>query len=78
MTKNTGGPAFPLPHDVALVAGLQIACGMSLRDYMATKAMNGLLAAGHHAPYGKSSMRIVAEGAYELADAMLAARELAA
>jgi hypothetical protein len=34
--KNDGGPAFPIPSDEHL--------GMTLRDYFAAKAMQGLMA----------------------------------
>lgn len=39
MTTNTGGPAFPVSES-ALIRNLQ---GMTLRDYFAAKAMQGLL-----------------------------------
>ena len=53
---------------------------MSLRDYFAAKAMQGLVSA--HTQEGiwtgcgdETSNRIMSETAYEIADAMLAARE---
>jgi hypothetical protein len=53
---------------------------MSLRDYFAAKAMQGLVSA--HNQEGiwtgcgdETSNRIMSETAYEIADAMLAARE---
>ena len=70
---NTGGNAFPtgtweydgqnnvLPYQEK---------GMSLRDYFAAKAMQGLLAEGPC-----KSMESVAKDAYRQADAMLAERE---
>lgn len=61
--KN-GGPAFPADqHAVA---------GMTLRDYFAAKAMQGFCT---RPPEDFADMRMVAEQAYELADAMLAERE---
>jgi hypothetical protein len=64
---NDSGPAFPrnghpdkndLPID-----------GMSLRDYFAAKAMQGLLTNFGYEENG------YAQSAYKIADAMLAARE---
>ena len=45
--------------------------GMSLRDYFAAKAMQGLLASEVYAPREE-----FAESAYNMADAMMKAREL--
>ena len=44
--------------------------GMDLRDYFAAKALQGLLASDTHAP-----VDTFAEKAYEMADAMMKARE---
>ena len=55
--------AFPNPHRTD-------ANGMELRDYFAAKAMQGLLASDVHAP-----MYSFATRAYELADAMMEARD---
>jgi hypothetical protein len=64
MTKDTGGPAFPtLGH----------ASGMSLRDYFAAKAMQGVLASGNLPKFTPDLD--VAECSYRLADAMLEARK---
>lgn len=80
--QNDGGPAFP--HSTRLVAPdtyERLTHGwMSLRDYFAAKAMQGLLAnnmmgdASLHecAPDWLSDISV---GAYEFADAMLRARE---
>jgi hypothetical protein len=43
--------------------------GMDLRDYLAAKAMQGLLASSVHAPLDEFVKR-----AYEVADAMMEAR----
>ena len=72
---ETGGPAFPesyvgtdMPHE-------GIGNGMTMRDYFAAKAMNGLLANPVDSlTYEDDS---VAESAYKMADAMLAARSKA-
>ena len=71
MTKNTGGPAFPLstvdPYDRSVTT-----CdGMTLRDYFAAKAMQAMLQLGADS----SEFHMDADAAYEMADAMLKARE---
>lgn len=60
---NTGGPAFPVPdlHNN----------GMTLRDYFAAKAMQGLLSTGDE----EVTTIGMAQASYALADAMLKARE---
>ena len=60
MSKETGGPAFPIPHYTH---------GMTLRDYFAAKAMQGWIVSNVEA-----SNKQFAEAAYEMADAMLAER----
>lgn len=78
MTKDDGGPAFPLPewsypHGVS---GIKIQEGMSLRDWFAGMAMQGMLA--HSTRYkprpGTSANwhEAISEEAYQLADAMIA------
>ena len=80
---ETGGPAFPMADPFVAkqpktsAEAQKLAEGMSLRDYFGAKAMHGLLSGhiahhGHecHWPYGP-----LASEAYELADAMLKARE---
>ena len=64
-------PAFPRDH---AADGHN---GMDLLDYMATKAMQGMLA-GHFACYGHNNYwkrDAIAEEAYEMAEAMMAERE---
>ena len=58
---NTGGPAFPSRREHTIKEG------MTLRDYFAAKAMQGLMDAAMPMPE-------IAEEAYEMADAMLSAR----
>jgi hypothetical protein len=65
---NTGGPAFPTGTGVTPYNP-----GMTLRDYFAAKAMQGMMADGQ-------VLKLVEDGdlagaAYALADAMLKARE---
>lgn len=66
--RDTGGPAFP--DGSTNPWGVPEKAGMTLRDYFAAKAMLGLL----------TSTRIskpdwIANDSYEMADAMLKARE---
>jgi hypothetical protein len=71
MDKN-GGPAFPI---VASSSEYICASGMTLRDYFAAKAMQGFLAnIGTVAAYSPSDDDI-AKYSYDVADAMLEARE---
>ena len=72
---NTGGPAFPL-HADTLPDRDPDWCGMTLRDYFAAKAMQGLFASGAEHDHDDAEIfDVVAEAAYKQADAMLKARE---
>lgn len=71
MTMDTSGPAFPCDL-VAYDPEVQIEYeGMSLRDYFAAKAMQADLAGYEGAMWDR-----VAKQAYEMADAMLKARQV--
>jgi hypothetical protein len=61
---NKGGPAFPFG------TGYQ---GMTLRDYFAAKALEGMCAGQQSKMF--SDQDHLAKGAYLLADAMLKARD---
>lgn len=63
MTTNTGGPAFPTATLAQKTEG-----GMTLRDYFAAKAMQGLTQKYSHEGD-------ISRNAYKIADAMLKARE---
>jgi hypothetical protein len=67
---NTGGPAFPTKAYDLERQTLVREEGMTLRDYFAAKAMQGMM---HDVsqPVGE----VIAGWAYEVADAMLKARE---
>lgn len=75
-TKTDGGPAFPFGQ-ISEVTGQPVNGfydpGMTLRDYFAAKAMQGYFAT----PYTVHQVDAdaVARYCYEMADAMLAARE---
>ena len=66
---NNGGPAFPVQD-----ASKWQAHGMSLRDYFAAKAMQGMLADLPKTMYGEMWTHNVAIAAYAVADAMLEAQ----
>ena len=67
-TIETGGPAFPVK------AAPDNYFGMTLRDYFAAKAMQGLLAQSCGTAFG-SDLIHGAQYAYRMADAMLEARD---
>ena len=71
--KETGGPAFPLPNVPQSWASGK---GMTLRDYFAAKAMQGMLAAC--SGWSESQQERLAKCSYAMADEMLKekAREL--
>lgn len=75
MSKETGGPAFPGQYDHGHT--VESWTGMTLRDYFAANAMQGMLANPNqdYAPLTLKAQEAVVEGAYEMADAMLKARE---
>ena len=59
-SKDNGGPAFPTEYGAV--------SGMTLRDYFAAKAMQGMIVAvGYH----RGEVDFIAESAYDCADAML-------
>ena len=68
---NDGGQAFPF-RDADGEGGFMTFPGMTLRDYFAAAAMQGLLA--YPIP-SNPTPDVIAEWAYEQADAMLAARQ---
>ena len=71
MSKDNGGPAFPVPLNQGQSwQGMAPCDGMTLRDYFAAKAIQGLLASETTATHDG-----FAEAAYKVADAMLRARE---
>ena len=78
MTKETGGPAFPVFPDTG--SGHAAAFkGMNLRDYFAVKAMQIMWDAYDKGYCGLNdnddpNIEIIAKGAYQIADAMLEAR----
>ena len=70
-TKNTGGAAFPDPAAERKYADCEgYEHGMTLRDYFAAKAMQGMLSDQQR----DGSFLEYAEDAYRFSDAMLKAR----
>lgn len=69
MNDQSAFPAIEVRHENGTVFVHHT--GMTLRDYFAAKAMEGMLAD----PNSGGSSTVIARCAYEIADAMLAARE---
>jgi len=87
MSKETGGPAFPTQINNSGITPIKgfngeeikpqtfsAYPGMNLRDYFAAKAMHGTMAAMDSGERNYTPPETIAESAYRLADAMLAAR----
>jgi hypothetical protein len=67
-----GGPAFPRPASVSpRVADIKQQDGMTLRDWFAGQAMQGFIAC----PDTQGEPEGIATWCYQMADAMLKARE---
>lgn len=71
---HDGGPAFPVSTSDPRIGhqdgyGTWQFPGLSVRDYFAAKAMQSIVGRGFN------TWDLVAERAYEMADAMLAARD---
>ena len=84
MNIDNGGPAFPTGEEHGFNSGMP---GMTLRDYFAAKAMQGMLAVPDDQRYGDRADKTLSieqwqqwcvtgavEHAYRVADAMLRAR----
>jgi hypothetical protein len=69
---NTGGPAFPTTKPLDSWGDPNR--GMTLRDYFAAKAMHGMCCDPERWPQEKD-MPYITKIAYQMADAMLKARE---
>lgn len=71
---NDGGTAFPYKREFrsnGAVIDYEMETGMTLRDYFAAAALQGLLASNE-----KGNSNFFSETSYRLADAMLRAREV--
>lgn len=74
MNEEKGGPAFPWVQPATGDNGAVICYGMTLRDYFAAKAMQGIISERGWAS-DQSYFNEQAQGAYRFADAMLKARK---
>ena len=74
MSKDQSEPALPMPGSE--YGGTGTMFGMTLRDYFAAKALQGMITtSGHPALLGLEGCEIdTAQAAYKMADAMIAAR----
>ena len=70
----TGGPAFPCHAEIIPSRDGEYA-GMTLRDYFAAKAMHGMAGSRRYCEVGWDQADMASQ-AYEIADAMLKAREV--
>lgn len=75
-TKNTGGPAFPGNQYSDCLTPSGYSEGLSLRDYFAAKAMQGIFGSGLAQPERQQHFDNIAVDAYLMADAMLKEREI--
>ena len=91
MSKNTGGPAFPVADGAAHRIAMQTAgddeakyiaesakalSGMTLRDYFAAKAMQAMISNPSIIDNDSDgAINYASSAAYKFADAMLKARE---
>lgn len=77
---NDGGPAYPSMRDMRHDPAFDHEPGMSLRDRIAIQAMHALITGRTWSHIGDDNptqlMEAWATGAYQLADIMLAAREV--
>jgi hypothetical protein len=73
LLMSVGGPAFPHSYEVMPDRELHTYFGMTLRDYFAAKAMQGIVVAD--CDPSPEKVGSIAEQAYILADAMLKARQ---
>lgn len=83
MSKDNGGSAYPVPgfeylNDADQTSPERVVHiphhGMTLRDYFAAAAAQGIMASGNACPETAQHFANIAEDAYILADAMLAER----
>ena len=72
MSKDNGGPAFPRKLEQCTF-GYELTGGMTLRDYFAGEALQGLVASCTNGQ--ELTPGLGAKWCYEMADAMLEARK---
>jgi hypothetical protein len=75
---NTGGPAFPQSDRVVTALSISNSQGMTMRDYFAAKALQGLLAnpklSNEILKHGGAASGWIEDSAWAFGDAMLKAR----
>ena len=71
-TKDDGGPAYPVPYQLQHNREGGMLAGLSLRDYFAAAAFQGIAASDAENNFNIDQL---AKLAYESADAMLEARK---
>jgi len=69
-----GGPAFPVPAELCQDLTVQEQRGMTLRDYFAAKAMQGMLSASENYQTINYQTIELAKYAFDVADAMIQER----
>jgi hypothetical protein len=76
MSKDTGGPAFPVTEWHLNGSTHSDWRGMTMRDYFAAKAMQGLMGRNwsNHKGSDEELIGVWARSSYAVADAMLKAR----
>jgi hypothetical protein len=78
MIRDTGGPAFPQNDRVVSAISIANSQGMTMRDYFAAKAMQGLLSnpklANEILKHGGCHSGWIETSAWAFADEMLKAR----
>jgi len=72
---NTGGPAFPQTEVDRDGLAVTHQTGLTMRDYFAAKAMEGILAGNLPITEEPEPLPLIEKAAYAMADAMLKARE---
>lgn len=72
--QDNGGPAFPLSGGVEQLESTLRVQGMSIRDYMAAKAMAAMIPIADSTEMEWHDFLLLAQSAYAQADAMLEAR----
>lgn len=77
MSDNLPKDNFAFPFSVELAESTGFCTGMELRDYFAAKVLGGFITALAREINVETNSRVLAESAYALADAMIAARSKA-
>ena len=71
MIKDTSGPAFPFQRDIRYSPDFDYEPGMTLRQWYAGLAMQGLLTGGYASMVTTKNIKDIKEVAFLMADEML-------